>query len=251
MVQFPDYLKTTGPVEPTSLYNNPYTHAHNMTDMGKTTWEIMAMDREKCAVFQAGLGAMDNMCPVLGYYDFDQLATTEDISEIVDVGGGQGQSLVAILNTHKKIDPAKCVLQDMAAILSMATAAKMLPKEVRKMETDFFVEQPVKGKVLPATQQVPRLSPQLARLTQLLIFPIHRCRGILHPPRPARLERRRRDPDLETHRPGHGPEIQASDCRFLDPRRIKRGGSGGRGHGYEHVAVCGEGAHGRWLQDDS
>jgi hypothetical protein len=146
MIRFSDYLKLTGPIEPTSLYNNPYTYAHNLSDSGKTTWDIMAMEHEKFATFQKGLGAMDAMCPVLGYYDFDQLAdTTKDVPVLVDVGGGQGQSLVAILNAHKRIDPAKCVLQDRAPVLALAITAEVLPKEVQKMEIDFFVEQPVKG----------------------------------------------------------------------------------------------------------
>lgn len=157
MTGFSDYLKITGPVEPTSLYNNPYTYAHNLNDSGKTTWDIMAMDREKFATFQKGLGAMDSMCPVLGYYDFDQLATTEDVPILVDVAGGQGQSLVAILGAHKKIDPSKCVLQDRAPVLTLAITADVLPKEVQKVEIDFFVEQPVKGRCIVQSCRVPFL----------------------------------------------------------------------------------------------
>lgn len=157
MTRFSDYLKLTGPIEPTSLYNNPYTYAHNLNDSGKTTWDIMAMDHEKFATFQKGLGAMDGMCPVLGYYDFDQLATKEDVPILVDIAGGQGQSLVAILDAHKKIDPSKCILQDRAPVLALAITAEVLPKEVQKMEIDFFVEQPVKGECIFQLYKIPCL----------------------------------------------------------------------------------------------
>lgn len=155
MTTFPDYLKLYGPVEPTSLYNNPYTHAHNLNDCGKTTWDIMAMDQEKFATFQRGLGAMDGMCPVIGYYDFDQLATTEDIPILVDIAGGQGQSLVAILNAHEKIDPSKCILEDTAPVIALASTNGVLPKEIQKIEIDFFVEQPVKGECILRPRRVP------------------------------------------------------------------------------------------------
>jgi hypothetical protein len=54
-----------------------------------------------------GLRAMDGMVSSAWYYDFDQLATTEDVPILVNIAGGQGQSIVAILDAHKKIDLSK------------------------------------------------------------------------------------------------------------------------------------------------
>ena len=150
MVSFDDYLKETGTAtEPDDVTKNPYTWRHHQD--GKTVWEIMAQFPERIQTFQIGLAGQEAAVPIVGYYDFSKLKTNEkDRLEIVDVGGGQGQSLKLILDAHPDLSPSKMVLQDKPEIIKMAKESHVLPDSVVKMEHDFYTEQPVKGRFPPS-----------------------------------------------------------------------------------------------------
>ncbi|KIW28518.1 uncharacterized protein PV07_08177 [Cladophialophora immunda] len=152
MTDLPKYLAKRGAVEPTSFYVNPYSDYHNASDSGLTTWEIMSKDPEKLKTFQLGLKMGDNLVPVLGYYDFNQLKLTEDELQkdpnrtaLVDIGGGVGNTLKKVLDGYKELDPRNVVLQDQKEIIAMADKEKIPPEGVKLMEHDFWTEQPVKG----------------------------------------------------------------------------------------------------------
>ncbi|EXJ85180.1 hypothetical protein A1O3_05855 [Capronia epimyces CBS 606.96] len=152
MTDLPKYLKTHGPVEPTSFYVNPYSDYHQASDSGLTTWEIMSKDPEKLKTFQIGLTLGDTMVPVTGYYDFDQLALTPEELErdpdrvsLVDIGGGVGNVVKRILQDYKKLNPKNVVLQDQDNIIDMADKEKTPPEGVRLVKHDFWGPQPIKG----------------------------------------------------------------------------------------------------------
>ncbi|KAL2421756.1 O-methyltransferase gsfC [Exophiala dermatitidis] len=152
MTDLPRYLKKHGPVEPTSFYVNPYSDYHNASDSGLTTWEIMSKDPAKLKTFQIGLTTGDALVPVTGYYDFDQLALTEEELahnpervSLVDIGGGVGNTVKRILDAYKKLDPKHVVLQDQENVIDMAAKEKIVPEGVRLMKHDFWTPQPVKG----------------------------------------------------------------------------------------------------------
>jgi hypothetical protein len=148
MVAFDDYIKLTGKAtEPDDVTKNPYTWRHNQD--GKSVWEIMAQYPERIETFQVGLAGQEAAVPIVGYYDFSKLKTDEEGRvELVDVGGGQGQSLLQILEAHPDLSPSKMVLQDTPDVIKLAKASNILPDSVVKMEHDFYTEQPLKGNVL-------------------------------------------------------------------------------------------------------
>ena len=152
MTDLPKYLAKHGATEPTSFYVNPYSDYHNASDSGMTTWEIMSKDPEKLKTFQVGLEIGDVMVPITGYYDFNQLALTEEEKQkdpdrvsLVDIGGGVGKVVKAVLSEYKELDPKNVVLQDQANIMEMAEKEKIAPEGVKMMKHDFWSPQPIKG----------------------------------------------------------------------------------------------------------
>ncbi|KAI1608644.1 catechol O-methyltransferase [Exophiala viscosa] len=152
MTDLPKYLAKHGTVEPTSFYVNPYSDYHNASDSELTTWEIMSKDPEKLKTFQIGLTTGDAMVPATGYYDFNQLALTEEELEkdpdrvsLVDIGGGVGNVVKRVLGEYKTLKPEHVVLEDLESIIEMAKKEETVPEGVRMLKHDFWTEQPVKG----------------------------------------------------------------------------------------------------------
>ena len=131
--------------EPASNTHNSYNWRHGKE--GQSTWVTMASFPERMATFQMGLAALDSSVPAVGsFYDFGQLVSDEpDRIELVDVGGGHGRVLKAILDATPTLDVKKCVLQDQPNVLEGAREKKTAPEGVRMMAIDFHTEQPVKG----------------------------------------------------------------------------------------------------------
>jgi len=138
-----EYLAERGLREPESQTYCPYTWTHKQD--GKPVWEIMAQSPERLKVFQMGLSNIESSVPIVGFYDFSQLNTSNTRPILVDVGGGAGQSIIQILRTHSELPPEKFILQDLAGPIAFAKASDMLLQAVVKMEHDFWTEQPVKG----------------------------------------------------------------------------------------------------------
>jgi hypothetical protein len=145
MVVFDEYMDATGRVtEPDSVTHCPYTWRHGQE--GKSVWEIMAQYPDRFKTFQLGIAGAEDSVPIVGYYDFSKLKTDEPGRvELVDVGGGQGQSLKMLLEAHPDLSPSKMVLQDQAHVLQLAKESHILPEGVVMMIHDFYTEQPVKG----------------------------------------------------------------------------------------------------------
>lgn len=148
-------MKTHGPQEPTSLFENPYSDYFNASNTGQTTWDIMAKDPDRWHTFQVGLGLADSLVPTTGYYDFDALAVAdgEDRVALVDVGGGIGNKLNEILRASPNLKPESTVLQDQPSTIEIAKKESPAPKGVKMMQHDFWKEQPVKGKQLQRLDQ--------------------------------------------------------------------------------------------------
>ena len=102
----------------------------------------------------AALGGM----PITGMYDFSwvgEYATRPQDTEagssrqlIVDVGGGKGQALKAILDEDERISAARCVLQDQSDVIREAVQEGDVLGPVKKVAASFFEEQPIKGSTL-------------------------------------------------------------------------------------------------------
>ncbi len=146
LVTFHDYLSARNSLtEPDDPTFNPYTWSHGQD--GKVVWEIMAQNPEKLKKFQMGLANMEKSVPIIGFYDFTQLNTSDERPILVDVGGGAGQSIVAILDANPELatHPEKFVLQDLEGPIQHSKTDGRLPEPVVRMVHDFYTEQPVKG----------------------------------------------------------------------------------------------------------
>ena len=147
MVHFHSYLsEVRGPPykEPEDPLRNPYTARHNMD--GHPVWEIMAQFPKRMKAFQLGFVSQEDSVPIIGFYEFSKLydpANDGDRKTLVDVGGGQGQSLAQIMKAFPTLEPKRLVLQDLPPVIEQAQLS--LPSELVKMVHDFWTPQPVKG----------------------------------------------------------------------------------------------------------
>jgi hypothetical protein len=128
--------------EPVDQRYSPY--AWKAGQEGTTIWEIMAQNPARFKAFQAGIGHASASVPLTGFYNFSAQNTTEDDRPVlVDVGGGNGRSIMRILQAHPDLPAHKFVLQDLPEVVKQVE--QELPKEVKVMAHDFFTPQPVKG----------------------------------------------------------------------------------------------------------
>lgn len=140
------YLKEKGLEEPKSQYTSPYCWTEGQ--VGKAIWEIMAQYPERINTFQRGLPFYYDRLPKVGHYDFGKLVDETDRPILVDIGGGIGGSLTAVLGAHPEITPERLVLQDLPDVIAVAEDAKKrgeLAMGVKTMVHDFYTKQPVRG----------------------------------------------------------------------------------------------------------
>lgn len=132
--------------EPDDPCRNPYTHRHGQD--GTPVWEIMAQFPDRWKTFQLGFASQEESVPILGFYDYGSLFNAEsdgDRKTLVDVGGGQGQSIKQILQAFPNLQANRMVLQDMDGPIEQVQAAGTLPLGVTPMVHDFWTPQPIKG----------------------------------------------------------------------------------------------------------
>jgi hypothetical protein len=143
-----DRAKETGkPVqEPDDPLNNPYTRRHGMD--GHPVWEIMAQFPDRLRTFQLAFMSQEDSVPIIGFYDFAGLYDPEKDGEratLVDVGGGQGQSIMQILKAFPALQAERMILQDLPEPIAQGRDSRMLSDGVKAMVHDFWTPQPVKG----------------------------------------------------------------------------------------------------------
>lgn len=149
LVHFHQYVKDRGetPVhEPDDPIRNPYTHRHGQD--GLPVWAIMAQFPERLKAFQLGFMSQEDSVPIIGFYDFSTLHDAAGDGErvtLVDVGGGQGQSIAQILTAFPSLPANRMVLQDLPEPIQQVQTAKSLPAGVVAMVHDFWTPQPVQG----------------------------------------------------------------------------------------------------------
>ena len=89
LVKLPEWFDVRDWEQPTLVTDNPYllAHGHGKPD-GTTAWEFMEKHSpERLATFHRALGMLSPLTPVTGYYDFGQLATSDNSRVVfVDVG---------------------------------------------------------------------------------------------------------------------------------------------------------------------
>lgn len=124
---------------------NPVTYRHGSE--GKQFFEILAQQPDQLAIFSRVLGAAAGFRPFTGIFPWDRLADPDPKRPLfVDVGGGYGQAISAILAAHPDLPASGFVLQDLSQVLTVAQSEnKSLPADVQLQPHDFFTPNPVKG----------------------------------------------------------------------------------------------------------
>ena len=150
MVLLPDWLDHNDPQqasEPSgenSGTHNPLTY-YNKTE-GKTIFETLARHPQNLAVFGRVLKAAASFRPFTGIYPWGRLADADAERPLfVDIGGGTGHAIAAILAAHPELPASGFVLQELPEVIASAKESGTLPSDVQYQAHDFLTENPVKG----------------------------------------------------------------------------------------------------------
>lgn len=147
LVLLPDWLKHNNsvPSEPTgdnAGTHNPLTYRHGTE--GKSVFETLAQQPDTLAVFGRVLKAAAVLKPFVGIYPWERLADSDpQRSLFVDIGGGPGHAIAAILAAHPNLPASGFVLQELPNVIEQAK--QFLPAGVQLQPHDFFTANPVKG----------------------------------------------------------------------------------------------------------
>lgn len=160
VAHWPEYFGTHGLAEPKKANVTPWGLSWGHPD--KTNYEVFALFPEKALPFNASMKVGVADMPITGMYDFSWIAKyaaaaaagdgdkTGDRTLLVDVGGGMGQALKAILAENPDIPAERCALQDRPeTIEEVEKEADGALAKVQKFGASFHGEEPVKGKSAP------------------------------------------------------------------------------------------------------
>lgn len=170
VAHWPEYFGTHGLAEPSKATVTPWGLSWGHPD--KTNYEVFALFPDKALPFNASMKVGVADMPITGMYDFSWIGRhaaadkTGTRTLLVDVGGGMGQALKAILAENPDIPAGRCALQDRPeTIEEVEKEADAALAEVQKFGASFHGEEPVKGKFLsvPSVRDLPCSSPSVAR----------------------------------------------------------------------------------------
>lgn len=133
--------------EPTDASYCPVTY--DLDALGVSVWETFYKNTDFVSKALKAFQSMETANTILGCYDFAALAKPASENNrfiLVDVGGGQGQSIVQILNAYPQMDAGKFMLQDLPGPIAASTRSKILPESTVKIVHDFFTPQPEAAK---------------------------------------------------------------------------------------------------------
>lgn len=148
MILLPDWLshsnheRASEPTGSTAGTHNPLTYRHGTE--GKPVFEALAQHPDTLAVFGRVLKAAANLKPFTGIYPWERLADLEpERTLFVDIGGGPGPAIAAILEAYPELPASGFILQDLPKVIELAKQS--IPAGVQLQAHDFFTENPVKG----------------------------------------------------------------------------------------------------------
>lgn len=144
-IKLPTYFKTHTQEDLCDLKKSPFAYAIGLE--GLTYYEAISHTPERLNMFNMTMTQMEQNVPIIGMFPFTSMKdeVEADISRpfIVDIGGGTGQSLLAIQRKAPAGFGGKMILQDRPDVLD-SIKSEYIPN-VEKMPHDFFTEQSVKS----------------------------------------------------------------------------------------------------------
>ena len=150
MTAFGRYFEQRGYASPEDCKNTPVVYARGEKDVGFFDW--LERDAKRWETFNLGMSltCAFGSLEVAETFPWDTLAIKdgeEDKVVLVDVGGGNGQTLKEIRKARPDMK-GKMVLQDLKRVVESGT---VVDDVVDVMPYDFFEQvQPVKGKLIHA-----------------------------------------------------------------------------------------------------
>ncbi|TDZ40777.1 Methyltransferase fsa4 [Colletotrichum trifolii] len=183
--RMPDYFEQYGRREPAGRLHTPHAFSHGQPD--KDIWEIQKQNPERMKRFMKAMEVTQNWAPLVGIYDFKwiepRLSEDKNRVVLVDVGGGKGHAIKAILDENPFLPADRMVLEDRDEIIAEVAALKEPElKSVRLQVHDFHQPQPVKNALFywirrclhdygddVCAQMLRRLSDAMAQDSKLLI----------------------------------------------------------------------------------
>ncbi|KAK3382753.1 S-adenosyl-L-methionine-dependent methyltransferase [Lasiosphaeria ovina] len=144
----PKYFDKFGLKEPTGRLDTVVAFAFDQ--VGKSAYEVMLDTPERTANFMLAMQSLEVEYPFLGTYDLSwavpAAGDTSDRPLVVDVGGGKGQSIKAIVKATPGLPVSRCVVEDLPDVVAEAKAIDDPELAgVSYVGMDFHAEQPVKG----------------------------------------------------------------------------------------------------------
>lgn len=144
-VKLPEYFRTHSHEDLFDLKKSPFAYALGLE--GMTYYDAISHDADRFNMFNMTMMQMESQVPVLGMFPFgslkNEIEAEKDRPFIVDIGGGRGQSLVAIQKEAPAGFGAKMILQDRPEVISSLTPEDI--PNIEPMAYDFFTPQPVKS----------------------------------------------------------------------------------------------------------
>ncbi|KAI0424988.1 O-methyltransferase-domain-containing protein [Xylaria sp. FL1042] len=151
-VKWEEYFQANGAKEPQESSRIPFGLSAGHPN--ETLYEILGSMPGREDAFNRTMAIALGDMPITGMYDFHWVEkyaaeNSEGINHparplIVDVGGGSGQALKAILEENPGIPESRCVLQDQAQAIESAQQLG----SVQKVAVSFFQPQPCKGALI-------------------------------------------------------------------------------------------------------
>jgi hypothetical protein len=149
-LKLPQYFRTHTQEDLYDLKKSPFAYALGLE--GLTYYEAISHDADRFNLFNITLSQMEDQHPFLGMFPWGslqkQIEAEKDRPFVVDIGGGRGQSLLAIQKEAPAGFGAKLILQDRPDVIH-----SLRPEDIPNIETmvyDFFTPQPVKSTAMPS-----------------------------------------------------------------------------------------------------
>ncbi|KAK0609394.1 O-methyltransferase-domain-containing protein [Immersiella caudata] len=142
----PAYFDKFGLKEPTGRLDTISAFAFGQ--LGRSVWDILKDHPDRLRNMMLAMSAMEQKFPSLGSYDLGwALAASKGNNRavLVDVGGGKGHAVKAILQATPGLPAHRCVVEDVPKVVEEAKlSADPEMADVRFIGMDFHAEQIVR-----------------------------------------------------------------------------------------------------------
>ncbi|KAF9871862.1 O-methyltransferase [Colletotrichum karsti] len=150
-LKLPEYFSEYGRREPVDRLHTPHAYAVGQPD--KEIWEIQKQNPERMKRFIKAMEVSQKFIPMIGIYDFSwvksKLSESPDRIVFVDVGGGKGHMIKAVMNENPFIRPKNFMLEDRDEVIN--EVIQMKEPELNGVQLkvhDFHQPQPVRNALI-------------------------------------------------------------------------------------------------------